>query len=408
MTSPTCLICGARFQPFISFGRQPIANAFLPPDGVANEFFYELTVGTCPRCHMVQLGELVDPSKLFHEAYAFYSGTSKGMAAHFERAADAIRREHLGRADPFIVEIGSNDGIMLRHFAKAGIRHLGVEPSANVAAVAIEQGVRTVSRFFDDALAREILASDGTADVIFGANVICHIPDLNGVVSGVRTLLRPGGAFIFEDPYLGDIVQKASFDQFYDEHVFYFSTIALDALFRSHGMEIADLEPQSAHGGEIRYTVRHQGAGPISATVAATLARERELGLDRPETFEALRRRIERNRDGLVALLRSLRTEGRRVVGYGATSKSTTVTNYCGIGPDLLDYISDTTPIKQGRVSPGTHIPVRPYSAFQADPPSHALLFAWNHATEILAKEREYLERGGRFIVYVPDVALVP
>lgn len=403
-----CLICGTPFDPFISFGRQPIANAFLRGEDFGSEFFYDLEVGKCPKCHMAQLGQLVDPGKLFHEAYAFFSGTSKGMALHFEAFADDVKRRHLGTRDPFVVEIGSNDGIMLRHFAGGGIRHLGVEPSANVAEAARAQGVRTVSRFFDEALAREIVREDGPADVVLGANVVCHIPDLHKVIRGVKALLQPDGAFIFEDPYLGDIVEKASFDQFYDEHVFYFSTIALDHLFATHGMEIVDVAPQTVHGGELRYTVRSKGAGPVSDTVRATMAREREMGLDRPETFADLRRRIEATREALVALLRSSRAAGKRVAGYGATSKSTTVTNYCGIGPDLVEYISDTTPTKQGRFSPGTHIPVRPYSAFQADPPDQALLFAWNHSAEIMAKERDFVANGGRFILYVPSVGIVP
>lgn len=408
MNAGTCLICETPFEPFISFGRQPIANAFLPPEQFDSEYFYELTVGKCPRCHMVQLGETVDPSRLFHETYAFFSGTSKGMSTHFAEFAEQVKRSHLRAADPFVVEIGSNDGIMLRHFARSGLRHLGIEPSANVAAAAAEQGIRTISRFFDEELAREILHDDGPADVILGANVICHIPDLQSVVRGVKALLKRDGAFIFEDPYMGDIVEKVSFDQFYDEHVFYFSTIALDHLFRMNGMEIVDLERQPVHGGEVRYTARNRGAGPVSPAVSAMLDREREMGLDRPATFEELRRRIEASRDALTALLRSLRGSGHRIVGYGATSKSTTVTNYCGIGPDLVEYISDTTPIKQGRYSPGTHIPVRPYSEFQKDPPEYALLFAWNHAQEILAKERDLTSKGVRFIVYVPKVGFVP
>lgn len=405
--SAECLICRTRFEPFISFGRQPIANGFLSPAQFASEFFYELKVGRCPSCHMVQLAELVDRSKLFHEEYAFFSGTSKGMATHFEQLAALVMERHLG-PEPFVVEIGSNDGIMLRHFARRGMRHLGVEPSANVAAAARAQGVSTTCRFFDARLAGEIAEANGLADVVLGANVMCHISDLHSVIEGVRLLLKPRGTFLFEDPYLGDVVEKTSYDQIYDEHVFYFSLTSLAHVFAMHDMEIIDAEPQPVHGGSMRYTVKRLGAGTPSSSVARLLARETELGLDRDDAFPALRRRIEHSREELVELLSRVRAEGKRVVGYGATSKSTTVTNYCGITSDLVEYISDTTPIKQGKFSPGTHIPVRPYAAFVADPPDLALLFAWNHAEEVLRKEAGYLASGGRFIVYVPRVGTLP
>lgn len=406
--SSTCLICGTAFRPFMSFGRQPIANAFVTPDRFEGEFFYELTVGRCPRCHMAQLGELVDRSKLFHEEYAFFSGTSKGMAIHFEDLAREVKERHLRADDPFVVEIGSNDGIMLRHFAHLGMRHLGVEPSANVADVARAQGVTTISRFFDEVLAREIRAQHGHADALLGANVFCHIADIHSVIRGVRSLLAPSGVLVFEDPYLGDIVEKASYDQIYDEHVFYFSVLALERLLRMHQLELVDVTPQAVHGGSMRYTVRHRGAGTPSPAVADAIAREQAAGLDADATFDRLRERIERSREDLVALLRQVRSQGKRVVGYGATSKSTTVTNFCGITSDLVEYISDTTPIKQGKLNPGTHIPVRPYEEFRADPPDYALLFAWNHAAEIMEKERDFLTSGRRFIGYVPRVGFLP
>ena len=406
--SSSCLICKTPFEPFISFGRQPIANAFLTPKQFADEFFYELKVGMCPSCKMVQLGELVDRERMFHEEYAFYSSTSKGMSMHFEGFAAAVRARHLGADDPFVVELGSNDGIMLQHFAAGGIRHLGVEPSANVADAARAKGIRTVSLFFDEALAREIVAEDGRADAILGANVVCHIPYLHSVMSGVRELLKPTGVLVFEDPYVGDIVELASYDQIYDEHAFYFSATALSHLFAMHDLELVDVEPQAVHGGSMRYTVRHKGAGPISPRVGDLIRREERAGLADEATYVRLRERIEASRDSLVATLQRAKADGSRVVGYGATSKSTTVTNYCGITSELVEFISDTTPIKQGKFSPGTHIPVLPYAEFVRRPPHLALLFAWNHAKEIMENERGYVADGGRFIVYVPEVRTLP
>lgn len=403
----SCLICERSIEPFIDFGRMPIANGFLTAADFDREWFFNLRVGFCPSCSMVQLTELVDRERMFHDQYAFFSSTSKGMAEHFRRFAEDVKARWLGSNDPFVVEIGSNDGITLRHFAEAKIRHLGVEPSANVAAEAIKIGVNTISKFFDEATAREIVAQHGQADAFLAANVMCHIPYIHSVVEGIRLLLKPQGVVLFEDPYLGDIVSKCSYDQIYDEHAFYFSVASVSELFGRHGMEVIDVIPQPVHGGEMRYVIAHKGARPVSPAVERQRAIEAELGLGDPATYVALRGRIERSRDALVALLREKKAEGKRVVGYAATSKSTTVTNYCGIGPDLVEFISDTTPIKQGKFSPGAHIPVRPYEEFKANYPDYALLFGWNHAAEIMAKETAFKAAGGKWIVYVPEVKVL-
>ena len=399
-----CLICKTPVEPFMSFGRMPIANGFLVPEQYSEEHFFELATAFCPHCKMVQLTELVDERKMFHENYAFFSSTSVRMAEHFQRFAEGVMKDYLDPADPFVVEIGSNDGIMLQNFARAGVRHLGIEPSANVAEVARGKGIRTISEFFNEDLARRIVVEHGQADAFLGANVMCHIPYLHSVAAGIQILLKPSGVLMFEDPYLGDIVQKTSYDQIYDEHAFYYSVASVSHLFGEHGLEVIDVLPQNVHGGSMRYVIAHQGARPVSAAVALQRAKEETLGLNRPETYDELRRNIERSRDELMALLRDLKRQGKRVVGYGATSKSTTVINFCGITPDLVEFISDTTPIKQGKFSPGAHIPVRPYSAFQEHYPDYALLFAWNHAEEIMAKEQKFRDAGGQWINYVPRV----
>ena len=503
-----CCICRTPIQPFISFGRMPIANGFLTPDEFASEYFYSLGAGVCPKCHMVQLTELVEREKMFHDHYAFFSSSSARMAEHFQRFAEEVCATHLrtnckmgrvtscgqrpdehgahgvprptssnsSKADPFVVEIGSNDGVMLQHFARAGIRHVGIEPSANVAGVARSQGVETICDFFDESLARRIVSEHGQADVVLAANVMCHMADLNSVVAGIKLLLKPRGVLIFEDPYLGDIIEQTAYDQIYDEHVFYFSVTALDYLFAQHAMEIVDVSPQPVHGGSMRYTVAHRGAmdgrlvgglapaeqrtddrgrraeasaeggaqsagigtadirprlagslapplgahgfrpggcspegvsRPAFGAVAAQRERERALGLDQPATFERFRRNVEKSRADLMALLRQLKADGKRVVGYAATSKSTTVTNYCGITPGLVEFISDTTPLKQGKFSPGAHIPIRPAAEFSLRYPDYALLFAWNHAGEIMAKEAKFTAAGGKWITYVPGVLVL-
>jgi methylation protein EvaC len=236
---------------------------------------------------------------------------------------------------------------------------------------------------------------------------MCHIPDLHSVARGVRRLLKPDGVLIFEEPYLGDMIAKTSYDQIYDEHVFMFSATSVGNAFASHGLELIDVEPQPTHGGSMRYTLAAKRTQAVRPAVERLLRAEREQDLDRPDAYERFRANCENSCARLMELLEDLRAKGKRVVGYGATSKSTTVTNYCGITPAHISFISDTTPIKQGKLSPGAHVPVRPYEEFRRDYPDYALLFAWNHSNEILEKETEFVNRGGKWIYYVPKVEIV-
>jgi methylation protein EvaC len=329
------------------------------------------------------------------------------MKVHFQQFAEEVIQNHLKSADPFVVEIGSNDGIMLQNFARRNIRHLGIEPSANVAEVARRQGIRTVSEFFDADLARRIVSEHGQADAFLAANVMCHIPYLHSVIEGIDILLKPEGIVLFEDPYLGDVIEKTSYDQIYDEHVFLFSVASIRHLFGMHGLEVVDAVPQETHGGSMRYVIARRGSRPVSPRVEACLRKEKGLGLEEPAVYERFRENCEASRDALLGLLKDIRGRGKRIVGYAATSKSTTILNYCGIGPDLIEFISDTTPVKQGKFSPGAHIPVRPYEEFKARYPDYALLFAYNHAREIMAKEERFIASGGRWIVYVPSVQVL-
>ncbi|MEU3722488.1 class I SAM-dependent methyltransferase [Streptomyces sp. NPDC031705] len=401
-----CRICAAPVQSFFDFGRQPLSDAFLPVDAdLGQEFFFRLDVGVCESCTMVQLTEEVPRDRMFHEAYPYYSSGSAYMRTHFEDLAKRLLSTELTADDPFIVELGCNDGVMLKVIADHGVRHLGVEPSGGVADVAAEKGVRVRKSFFEEATAREILAEDGQADVIYAANTLCHIP--YSILPGVRALLKPTGVFVFEDPYLGDIVERTSFDQIYDEHFYFFTARSVREMARRSDLELVDVERLSVHGGEVRYFLAPAGQRRPSEAVAALIAEEEERGLADPATLRAFGERVLKIRDDLKALLERLRDEGRTVAGYGATAKSATVTNLCGIGPDLVPFICDTTPAKQGRLSPGTHIPVKPPTAFSESYPDYALLFAWNHAEEIMAKEQEFRDAGGKWILYVPDVHIV-
>ena len=404
-----CRACDTPINSFMSFGRMPIANGFLAVEEIPNEYFFELAPAFCSACGMFQIVEQPEPEKMFHGQYAFFSSTSRYMQMHFERFAETVLTGILSsRTDPFVVELGSNDGIMLQNFQHRGIRHLGVEPSTNVADVARGRSINTVSAFFDYKLADAIVAEHGHADAILAANVMCHIPDLTGVASGVRRLLGPDGVFIFEDPYLGDMIEKTSYDQIYDEHVFIFSATSVMRAFARHGLDLVDVAPQPTHGGSMRYVLAHKGSRAVSKNVDAVLAKERAQGLDRVEIYAKFRHNCEKSRERLMQVLEKFAGQGKRVVGYGATSKSTTVTNYCGITPRHVEFISDTTPIKQGKVSPGAHIPVRPHEEFTRAYPDYALLFAWNHAAEIQQKEKGFNSAGGQWLHYVPEVKVAP
>lgn len=398
-----CRICQHKISSFMTYGKMPIANGFLTPEQFKDEYFFELKPAFCDRCFTFQLEEQPAPELMFHDQYAFFSRTSKFMQSHFKTYADWVYENHLKSGDRFVVEIGCNDGIMLENFAKRGIRHLGVEPSANVAEEARKYGLNTIVKFFNSKTSSEIVAEHGRADALLAANVMCHIPDLLGIAEGASLLLKQDGVFIFEDPYLGAMIEKVSYDQIYDEHVFIFSALSVANIFAPYGFELIDLLPQKTHGGSMRYVLAKKGVRKISPVVAQVLAEERAAGLHLPETYEQFRKNCEASKARLVRLLKEEKAAGRRVVGYGATSKSTTILNYCGIGPDLVEFISDTTPIKQGKYSPGMHIPVKSYDAFMQNFPEVALLFAWNHQAEIMQKEHLFTSRGGRWITHLPE-----
>lgn len=396
-----CRICDNEISPFMSYGRMPIANGFLLPEEYADEYFFELKPAFCGQCYSFQIEEQPDPELMFHDQYAFFSRTSVLMQRHFKGYADWVCDNHLKGDDLFVVELGSNDGIMLENFAKRGIRHLGVEPSANVAEEARRHGVNTIVRFFSPEAAADIVSEYGQADALLAANVMCHIPDLNGIAEGADRLLKRDGVLIFEDPYLGAMIEKTSYDQIYDEHVFIFSAISVANIFGAHGFELIDLLPQETHGGSMRYVLARKGVREASEVVNEIVTAERAQGLHLAETYEAFRDSCEASKERLVRLLKEEKAAGRRVVGYGATSKSTTILNFCGIGPDLIEFISDTTPIKQGKFTPGMHIPVKPYEAFVENYPDTALLFAWNHQKEIMEKEGEFSARGGKWLTHI-------
>ena len=408
MTNGNCRVSNKKLEHVIDFGPQPLGNGFLNEKHPENEYFFDMQCGYCAESKMFQLVAQPDSEKMFHDQYAFYSSTSKFMAQHFKNFADkTIAERLLNSADPFIVELGCNDGILLKHFAKKKYRHLGIEPSENVAEEANKIGVNTISKFFDSNLADEIIGQYGKADLIMSANVMCHIPNIVDIAQGIKKLLKSDGIVKFEDPYLGDVIEKISYDQIYDEHVFLFSCLSVKHLFQLVGLELIDAERQSTHGGSMRYTLAHKGKYQISNRVVSLLEEEISKGLNSVDTFHRFAKNVQKSRDDLINILNSLKKDGLKVAGYAATSKSTTILNYCKINEDLIHFISDTTPLKIGKFSPGRHIPIKSYNYFHENKPDVAFLFAWNHATEIFAKETHFVSNGGKWLTHVPSVMFV-
>ena len=402
-----CLICDSEYSSFVDFGVMPIANAFATKEQIKNEYTFPMKVGFCGNCNMVQLVEQPDREKMFHENYAFFSSTSNYMKGHFKLFANSVSELQDLNENSFVVEVGCNDGILLENFIIENIPCLGVEPSENVAQVAMEKGIEVIMKFFDRPLAEHILQSHQKADAILSANVMCHIPYIHSIYDGVKTLLKEDGVFIFEDPYLGEIIEKTSFDQIYDEHVFLFSALSVNYLANMHDLELVNVEPQITHGGSMRYTIAHKGIKTVSQNVIKLIDQEKKLGLDKKQSYLGFTDNVNKIKNDLINLLTKLKNDGKKVVAYGATSKSTTVTNYFGITPDLVECIYDTTPIKQNKLSPGAHIPVLPYDQFRESNPDYVLLFAWNHATEIMKKESDYMGNNRHWITYIPNVKVI-
>lgn len=400
-----CKICNNKTATILSFGKMPVANAFLT-EVIDNEFLYDLSICFCPACFMVQLENCVKPETMFNENYAFISSTSNAMSKHFEEIAGEIIEITSSMQSPFVVEIGCNDGIMLKHVAKKGINHVGIEPSANVASLARQNGVQTVAAFFTHDTAKEIVKKYGQADVICGANVMCHIEDMNSVFEGVDILLKEEGTLFFEDPYLLDIIKKTSFDQIYDEHIYYFCGLSVSQLTQRHNMQLVDMKPQGVHGGSMRYYIKRGSSNNVTNRVKQYLSQEKDFNLDEFGGYTKFKDNVNKICRDLKNTLLTIKQQGNRIAGYGATSKSATLLNFAQIGPELIDYITDNTPTKVNKYTPGMHIPIKPHDFFVADSPPYTLLLAWNHKEEIFKKEKQYREKIGKFITYFPEVVV--
>lgn len=405
---PTCRFNESRLELVLDLGQQPLANGFLTKDDYLGEYFYSLKCGFSEESKLFQLIEQPAPETMFHHEYAFISSLSRHMQRHFsEFAASIFEKGFCSGPSPFVVEIGSNDGILLRHFADRNVRHLGVEPAGLVAEMSETHGIRVLNDFFSLALAEQIADEYGKADVVLASNVLCHIPDIRGLASGIAALLKTDGVLVFEDPYLGDVLRLGSYDQIYDEHVFLFSALSVRNIFDSAGMELIDVQWQPTHGGSMRYTLGKKSRFTVSQSVENLIGAEIDSGLGRINSFIGFGARVAESSRKLKSMFEEIKNEGKSLVAYGATSKSTTIYNYVGIGPELINYVCDSTESKQGKQTPGSHIPIVPEINFLEHPPEYAFLAAWNHEDEVRQANPAFEEGGGKWISHVPEVRLI-
>lgn len=402
-----CRVCQSESTPIVNFGPMPIANNFTK--NISDDIYrFGMETSFCRLCSLFQLNEQPIPGLMFHDHYPFFTGLSSSMRAHFgEMVEFHTVSSNKSQEDLFVVEIGSNDGTLLEFVKNKNIRHLGIDPSPNVVEASWRKGVSAEIGFFGKEFAIDVSKRHGKADIIFAANVICHIPDMIDFASGISELIGDEGKFIFEEPYIGSMLEKTSYDQIYDEHVYIFGTLSVRSIFARAGLELVDAIPQETHGGSMRYVLMKSGKGLISKELEMILQRELSLGLDKEEPYLEFGKRCETRKLEFKSLLVDLKKQGKRVAGYAATSKSTTVLNYSDVGKDLIEYISDSTPEKQGTVTPGTHIPVISHEQMRINPPDYLILFAWNHEKEILAKETELTANGLKWIRFVPRIEIL-
>ena len=402
----TCRLCGGQhLSEVLSLEPTPPANAFVSADQLSEpQPTFPLDVFFCEDCHHVQLLDVVDPAVLF-ENYVYVSGTSPVFVKHFEDYAAFVIDTYAPRPGTLVFDIGSNDGTLLKAFRRAGHKVLGVDPAKDIAAAATAAGIDTITGFFCHAMAETIHSEHGPAGVITANNVFAHIDDLGGVLDGVRTLLDDDGVFVFEVSYLVDVFEHTLFDTIYHEHLAYHTVAPLVAFMATHGMELIGAMRVSSHGGSLRAVAQKAGGGKaVSRSVAELIDLEAKMGLDKAETYRDFGIRIDVLKAELSTLLREKKAAGRTIAAFGAPAKATTLMYHFGIGADLIDFIVDDSPLKQGLYSPGMHIPVVPSSMINQRKPDDIVILAWNFAVPIMQKNKDFMDSGGQFIIPLPSL----
>jgi SAM-dependent methyltransferase len=409
MTVPLCLGCGAPLtRTWVDLGMQPLSNAYVPADRADTpDTYYPLHARVCDACLLVQVDSVVPPDEIFNSDYAYFSSFSDSWLAHCETyVADMTARFGLAPASQ-VIEIASNDGYMLQYFVARGIPVLGIEPSGNTAKAAEAKGVRTEVQFFGLATAERLAKRGDRADLLAAKNVMAHVPDINDFVAGVHAILKPEGVFTVEFPHLLTTSQGVQFDTIYHEHFTYLSLLAVTRIFARHGLRVFDVTRLQTHGGSLRvFACRADAHHRATPHVAEVLKAETDAGLDRPQGYAGFAAKVRKIGDDLLAFLRQAKAEGKTVVGYGAAAKGNTLLNYCGIGPDLLPFIVDLSPAKQGRLCPGSRVPIKAVQALIDARPDYVLILPWNLRSEIERQMAQVRGWGGRFVVAVPEMRI--
>jgi len=402
-----CRSCGAKeLLPVLSLGALPLSDGFLTAAELDRpEPRFPLDVAFCPACGLVQILDTVPPEILFGRDYPYFSSVSATLLAHSKAHVAERLAELPPGPDTLVVEVASNDGYLLQFYREAGVRVLGIDPAPGPVAAARAKGIETIEAFFGRDLAERLVAEGRHADLVHANNVLAHVADLHGFLDGIRLLLKDGARAVVEVPYVRDLVEKLAFDTIYHEHLCYFSVRAVDRLVRPHGLFLVRVERVPIHGGSLRLFLSKEDSP--DATVGAILAEEKAIGLDRHAWFASFAARVERLREDLRAVLSDLKRAGKKIAAYGAAAKGTTLLNFCGLGPELLDWVADKNPFKQGRFVPGVRLPIVAPERILAEMPDFLLILPWNIEAEIVAQEAAYRERGGRFLVPVPSPRIV-
>src|SRR5258706_6449377 len=408
-TRSNCRLCAdTRLSKALSLAPIPLANAFVTrAELTAEQPRFPLDVWLCESCGHVQLLDVV-ASKVLFEHYVYVSGTSPAFVRHFREYANDVADRFAPAGDRFVVEIGSNDGTLLKFFRDRGFRVLGVDPALEIGDATRRAGIPTITGFFTPELARTIVAEHGHADVVAANNVLAHIDDLDSVIRGVAHLLAPSGVLVFEVAYLADLVEKILFDTIYHEHIDYHSVGPLIPFLAKHGLQLVEATRVDTHGGSIRCVAQRAGGqNPVGDFLGQGLQLQGGMGVATPETYPTLADRIYKLGLQLGSLLRKLTAQGKRIAGFGAPAKATTLMYHFGITPEMIEFIVDDSPLKQGRFSPGMHIPVVPAQAIYERRPDYLLILAWNFAGPIIDKHRAFSQAGGRFIVPLPKLEVI-